>query len=258
MFVTRRVGRIVYNGYMSKRWKFRPKRREILLGATALSFGVFMTLIATNVVSRLESGSIALSPGNGTAEGRLTTAWLPETVTRWRPAIEKYATKYHVDPNLIAIIMTVESGGDPHASSGVAKGLMQVTDPTAGDIAHRILKEKRATYDLYEPDTSIEFGAAYIRYLTDQLGDVSQGPSWDETVILVSAGYNGGLAASRAYRLHGWQGLADYDTQTLNYARYVHVMWAERHDPLSFSYRYWHDAANGSHLIEQASKYKIQ
>lgn len=243
---------------MSKRWKLRPKRRDVLLGATALSIGVFVTLLGMNVASRLEHGAVPLSPGSGEAEGRVTIAWLPDTVKRWQPKIEKYAAMYHIDPNLVAIIMTVESGGDPHANSGVAKGLMQITDPTAGDIAHRIVKNKREKYDLNDPDTSIEFGAAYLRYLTNELGEVSQGPSWDETVRLVAASYNGGFAAARAYRLHGWQGLTDYDTQTLNYVRFVHVMWNERHDPLSFSYRYWYDVSNGKRLVDQAGQYKMQ
>lgn len=238
--------------------KLKPTRRELLVGTAALSLGILSTLVGVNVAERLANEhNHPLAPESGYAERHLAVAWLPDTVKRWQPKIEQYAGKYDIDPNLIAIIMTVESGGDPRADSGAAKGLMQITDPTASDIAHRILKEKRDTYDLHDPDTSIEFGAAYLRYLANEVGDASQGPSWDETVTLISAGYNGGLKAADAYRDHKWQGLTDYDQQTLHYARYVHVMWQERHDPLSFAYRYWYDTANGKALVDKAEQYKL-
>lgn len=236
-------------------------RREMLVGATALSMGVFLSLAGVGVAERLASErNHPLTPENGSAESHLAVAWLPSSVKRWQSKIEQQSAAYAIDPNLVAIMMTVESGGDPAADSGVAKGLMQITEPTAQDIAHRILKTKRDTYDLHNPDTSIEFGAAYIRYLIDQVGDASQGPSWDETVTLVAAGYNGGLSAAKSYQQHGWQGLEEYDKdqQAFRYARYVHVMWQERHDPLSFAYRNWYEAGNGKALIDQAQNLRAK
>lgn len=236
----------------------RLKMRQLLVGAALFSAGVFAALAGVQMYERAqEVRTVApLTPGSGEAKSQLIVAWLPATVIRWKPQIEKYANEYGIDPNLIAIIMTVESGGDPRANSGVAKGLMQITDPTAGDIARKHLNAPRDTYDLYDPTTSIEFGAAYLRYLTNEVGRSAQGPSWDETVALVSAGYNGGLTASYAYRDRSWKGLEGYDMQTLNYARYVRTMWQERRDPLSFAYRYWYDQANGKRLVEAAEKYQ--
>lgn len=201
-----------------------------------------------------------LTPENGNAESHLVVEWLPTTVSRWKPKIETYSHDYDIDPNLLAIMMTIESGGDPNANSGAAKGLMQITDPTARDIVSKHLRrEYRSTdADLTNPDTSIEFGAAYIRYLIDQFGNPDQGPSWDETVTLVAAGYNGGPGAAAHYRDDKWKGLENYAHETFSYARYVRVMWQERHDPLSFTYRYWYDTANGKALIENAAHYKLQ
>src|SRR6185437_8643165 len=105
------------------------------------------------------------------------------------------AKRYNIDANFIAIIMTMESGGYSKADSGEAQGLMQITPATAHDIATRYLKKPVSTYNLLDPQTSIEFGAAYLAELRGIYGEVDQGPSWMYTVELVAAAYNGGFGA---------------------------------------------------------------
>jgi hypothetical protein len=229
-------------------------RRNVLIGAAAFTAGILAGGFGTHAFEHRPSDS-PLKPEHGEAQSHLVIEWLPETVKRWQPQLEKYGTMYEVDPNLLAIMMTVESGGDPNANSGVAEGLMQITKGTAGDIAQRYVREPRANYDLKDPDTSIEFGAAYVRYLIGEFGNVDQAPAWDETVSLVAAGYNGGFGGAKAYRDHSWKGLEGYARETLNYTRYVRVMWQERHDPLSFTYYYWRDVAGGKRLVDDAEKY---
>lgn len=233
-------------------------RREMLIGTAGLTLGALTSLGGVTLYEQLRNQEAQpLKPGNGEAEKNLAIDWLPETVKRWKPQIEKYCAEYAIDPNLLAIMMTVESGGDPNASSDVAKGLMQITDSTARDINDRLMLNKKSPIDLTDPEMNIEFGAVYVRYLIDQFGDVSQGPSWDETVSLVAAGYNGGPAAAKLYQEKKWQGLEEYDRQTLNYTRFVRVMWQERHDPLSFTYRYWYDTGNGRALVDKAGQYRL-
>lgn len=182
----------------------------------------------------------------------ITASWVPETVKRWEKPIDEMATKYNLDPNLLAIIMTLESGGDSKAgSSKGAKGLMQVTDPTAKDIAQKFLKKPRTTYDLWDPATNIEFGAAYLAHLRDVFGDKNQGPSWNETVELVAAGYNGGPGA--AISLAGGKGLDD--VETVSYSRDAFNMWRERHVSVSPTFERWLDRG-GSHLIDAAKVQK--
>jgi hypothetical protein len=239
----------------------RFSRRELLIGSTALAAGILVTLGGVAAVEQMNQKDrlSPLTPENGDAESKLVIEWLPDTVSRWKPKIETYSHDYEIDPNLLAIMMTIESGGDPHADSGSAKGLMQISKGTAGDIAAKYLRRthRDSDADLTNPDTSIEFGAAYIRYLIDEFGNPDQGPSWDETVTLVAAGYNGGPGAAQHYQEAKWKGLEDYAHETFTYARYVRVMWQERHDPLSFTYRYWYDTANGKALVENASRYKL-
>jgi hypothetical protein len=53
---------------------------------------------------------------------------IPPDVRRWAFLIVPAAHKYHLSPNLIAAVMTMESGGDPLAwnAGSDARGLMQV------------------------------------------------------------------------------------------------------------------------------------
>ena len=242
------------------RTRIRSKlgRREFIAGALAFLAGglVVYAGITSYEQMQIKKDTVPLRPGDGEAQKTMTIAWLPNTVKRWQPEIEKYSAQYSIDPNLMAIMMTVESGGDPNADSGQAKGLMQITDTTAADINNRLIDptKKRAGYDLKDPATSMEFAAVYIRHLISQYGSPEQGPTWTETVTLVSAGYNGGYAAANLYRDEKWQGLERYDRQTLTYARYVRTMWQERHDPLSFAYRHWFDTGNGKALVADAKK----
>lgn len=235
-------------------------RRQILKYGAALGLGVALGSVATEGIRReleaKESQPHPLSPEAENTGDTVSIAWLPRTVKRWAPTIEKYSSQYEIDPNLPAIIMTIESGGDPFADSGVARGLMQITDPRAIDIAAKFLQEPRNDYDLLDPETNIEFGVANIRQLINTFGTSDQGPSWDETVGLVGAGYYAGEGGAMKYRDAGLTGIEDQGTY--NYIRYVTTMWRERYDNKSFAFRYWHDQGNGQALIAAAKRYKFR
>ena len=179
---------------------------------------------------------------------KITAPWIPQTVRRWEGPIDEMAKKYDIDPNVLAIIMTLESGGYSKAKSeSGAEGLMQITPPTAGDIAKKYLKKPVAKYDLSDPRTSIEFGAAYLAHLRKEFGERTQGPSWNATVELIAAGYNGGPGA--AGKLYRGEGLTD--TQTVVYSRDAYNMWRERHAQTSPTFDRWQERG-GSQLIDQA------
>lgn len=178
----------------------------------------------------------------------ITSPWIPETVKQYEKDIDDMAKRYNIDPNLIAIIITMESGGYPKAKSEAdAKGLMQVTPPTAGDIASRYLKDPVKKYDLFDPRTSIEFGTAYLAVLRDEYGTAKQGPSWDSTVELIAAAYNGGFGAANA--IEKGEGLND--AQTVVYSRDAFNMWRERHAQKSPTFERWKERG-GIELIEKA------
>lgn len=98
-------------------------------------------------------------------------------VKHWTPEILNWSSIYDLDPNLVAIIMQVESCGDPGAVSAAgAQGLFQVMP------FHFASGE-----DGFHPDTNAHRGLSYFRdRLTQTHGDIG----------LAFAGYNGGHVAA--------------------------------------------------------------
>jgi soluble lytic murein transglycosylase-like protein len=206
--------------------------------------GALIISIAWGISALITHSRLPLKPQ---AAG-ITSPWIPSTVRKWEAPIDQMAKKYQVDPNLIAIIMTLESGGYPKASSSAgATGLMQITGPTAKDIAGKHLRQAGGNYNLSDPADNIEFGTAYLAYLRDTFGEWRQGPSWDTTVELVAAGYNGGPGA--ANRIYKGEGLTD--TQTVVYSRDTFNMWRERYQKDSPTYDRWLERG-GQALIDAA------
>lgn len=97
----------------------------------------------------------------------------------YRAEITMAAEANGLDECFVAAMCMTESGFDENASSGVAYGLMQITDETAEFVADRtgLEFEKRL-----EPKTNIEMGAWYFKYLCEKFKD-------EETAL---AAYNAG------------------------------------------------------------------
>lgn len=108
-----------------------------------------------------------------TAEGALSPVFTPE-VDYWAGWIVLWAAEAGVDPNLAAVIMQIESCGDPRArSSAGALGLFQVMP------YHFAPGE-----DSYDPSTNARRGLDYLRRALAAAGGDPR---------LALAGYNGGL-----------------------------------------------------------------
>jgi hypothetical protein len=220
--------------------RLHVEKRDIIVAvATVLAMGgITMSAIAL----------MNTRPRVPYSEKGITISWLAPTVTRWRSTIESDAKKYNIDANLVAVIMTLESGGYTKADSGEAVGLMQITPATGGDIATKFLKETQSDYDLMNPKTSIEFGTAYLAYLRDEFCDSTTGPDW-ACVELIAAGYNGGPGA--ANKVFTSKGLTD--TETVVYARDAFNMYREGKSSKSPTYERWLERG-GSDLVDKAKK----
>lgn len=211
------------------------------------SCGVLAAVIVMRLASPVSTAPAPV-PLAAADDARVSISWLPPTVQKWQGPIEESGRRYGIDPELLAIIMTVESGGYAKAKSEAgAVGLMQVMPPTAQDIARRHLKAPRPSYDLEDPRTNIEFGAAYLDFLRDEFGEARHGPDWDTTVELVAAGYNGGPGTAGA--LYRGEGLRDIEPVT--YSRDVYNMWRERDAPRSPTYERWLERG-GASLVKKA------
>lgn len=104
------------------------------------------------------------------------------------------AARHGIDPFLLAAIIREESRFDPQAlSAAAARGLTQMTQPTARRLAPAIGRQEITADDLYRPEISIPLGAAYLAELTDFFRGV------DHAVV---AAYNAGEDQARLWQSH--------------------------------------------------------
>ena len=104
---------------------------------------------------------------------KLSPVFTPE-IQFWGSAISRWAAAAGLDPNLVAVIMQIESCGDPSArSSAGAMGLFQV-------MPYHFL----ASDDPYAPDTNAARGLDYLKRSLMAANNDAR---------LALAGYNGGI-----------------------------------------------------------------
>ncbi len=100
--------------------------------------------------------------------------------------IRREAAKNSLDPAWVAAEIRAESVFDPHAHSAAnAMGLMQLLPGTGMAVARRLGLPWSGADSLYEPDTNITLGTAYLRQLLDKDGGQP---------YFAIAGYNAGPA----------------------------------------------------------------
>ena len=115
---------------------------------------------------------------------------------RHAESIEASCSRYGVDPCLVCAVIRCESNWDDEAqSSAGAVGLMQVMPDTARTLASWGLVDA-SVYDpenLTDPATNIEYGTAFLAYLSSQLSSTEE----------VIAAYNAGLGAGQEWTASG-------------------------------------------------------
>ncbi|MCB9176070.1 MAG: lytic transglycosylase domain-containing protein [Caldilineae bacterium] len=180
-------------------------------------------------------------------EQDLGIAWLPATVSRWSGLLDEAATRHAVDPQLLAIVMLVESGGDPGAGSPAgALGLMQVMPSTAAGIAAARGLDWSGADALYDPETAIDFGAWYLAQQLASFGSAAD-PDWQRSVELAATAYNGGPGSVTRHLAGG-----ALPAESARYRDWVGGMWRERSLPESPTFAAWW-AAGGQRLVEAAA-----
>jgi soluble lytic murein transglycosylase len=123
--------------------------------------------------------------------------------------IRREAAKNGIDPAWVAAEIRAESVFDPRARSPAnARGLMQVLPSTGAEEARRLGLPWNGVESLYDPDTNIAIGTAYLRKMLDRYGG--------EPYFAI-AGYNAGPRP-----LQRWQqdrpGMApDFWIETITY-----------------------------------------
>ena len=93
--------------------------------------------------------------------------------TKYEDAVQKYADEYNIDKYLLYSFIKTESGFDPSAQSDAgAIGLTQITEETFAWIKLKLCPYEDVVFeDLYNPETSIRFGAYYISRCMERYGN---------------------------------------------------------------------------------------
>ena len=90
--------------------------------------------------------------------------------------VKIYAEKYQVNENLIYAIIKAESNFNPKAvSSKGAKGLMQLMDETAKEVANQLenpMQTENISEKLLQVDSNIELGTKYISILLEKYKNI--------------------------------------------------------------------------------------
>lgn len=130
-----------------------------------------------------DSSDSSIPPSKGKLSGAV-----PAKVRRWEPYIMEAAKKYGIPPEMIAAVITQESGGNPNAgSSAGARGLMQFMSGTFASVKNRYDIKGSIT----DPKANIYAGAAHLKELHKKY------KSWEKALAAYNAGggavdkYNG-------------------------------------------------------------------
>ena len=103
-------------------------------------------------------------------------------MTKYGPLIQKASDKYKVDYSLVKAVIKAESNFNHKAVSPKgAQGLMQLMPKTASTLQVK---------DSFEPESNIEGGVKYLRYLIDR---------YEGNLSLALAAYNAGPGAVDKY-----------------------------------------------------------
>lgn len=85
----------------------------------------------------------------------------------------KYAEEYGVDPWLVFAVIKAESNFDKNVvSNSDAKGVMQLMDNTAAEVANDIMVDQHFESDmLFDVETNIKLGTKYLSDLINKYGN---------------------------------------------------------------------------------------
>ncbi len=137
--------------------------------ALAILLGLAGDLRGAQWVARVYFAPVFEKPLTAETRGLWTLAW-PRA---YRPLIEKFCPSRGVEPDLLQSLMREESALDPHARSWAgALGLTQMMPSRAKDVAKLVGRSEFREEQLFEPETAVEFGCAWLgRLLSDFDGE---------------------------------------------------------------------------------------
>jgi soluble lytic murein transglycosylase-like protein len=206
--------------------RFRP--RLVAAGSMAITMSMLIVLHLLSVID-LWPFDAAAPQAVDDPDAPLASFYSP-SVKHWKPQIHEWAAEYGLNPNVVAIVIQIESCGDPSVISWAgATGLMQVM-PFHFDNGENMLN----------PATNMQHGMEVFMECLYQFSDGDLG--------LALACYNGGPSVT----------LSDpeyWALETQNYYRWGTGLWQDvvRGHNKSATLDEWL-AAGGARLCTQAEK----
>ena len=160
--------------------------QKAILPGIALS--ITLLILLSRLVNPVITASAATQdPANSEVTPRVVNnsvcayqAHYPAKVSQWCSLIEKAATKYGIDPLLIASVMLQESGGQPDVlSTSGAVGLMQVMPRDGISASFQCVNgpcfaTRPTIEELKNPEFNIDFGVKMLVGLINRTGDVRE------------------------------------------------------------------------------------
>lgn len=172
----------------------RQKQLKMLLVGMIGLLGVGFVLWQIGVLPFTGGGQSITNPN-----ASLASFYAPE-VMRWQSDIKRWAREYDVNPNVIAIVMQIESCGHPSVISHAgATGLMQVMP------FHFANGE-----NMLNPDTNMRRGMLVFYECLEQFAN------WDLGIAL--ACYNGGPSVTQSP-------MSSWPRETQSYYRWATGLW---------------------------------
>ena len=106
---------------------------------------------------------------------------------KYSETVKKYSTEFNVDPNLVYAVIKAESNFNENATSSKgAKGLMQLMDSTAKDVAKKAnlnLTQEEISNRLLDVELNICIGTKYLQILQEKY----------QNIELALTAYNAGI-----------------------------------------------------------------
>jgi hypothetical protein len=240
-------------GQMPARYGFVPADSVLVTAGEApvmdlTGVNIGRLLIPAEAVIAAAAAEAKPEPGVA-GQPSLALPWLPPAVARWSDLLSVAGRRHGVDPQLLAIVVLVESGGNPLATSPAgALGLMQVMPATGADIARQRGIAPFDAAQLYEPAVNVDFGAWYLARQLAAFG-LADDQDWQRSVTLAAAAYNGGPGTVQRHVTSG----APLPAESARYQRWVGGLWQERHDAAPATLAAWL-AAGGQTLVDAANQ----
>lgn len=161
----------------------------VLFVLNSLGQSIAVPGIISNDILHLNDGSksAAAPTFNNTNVHNTNAALAPffqPSVLYWQEKIYEWAAQNELNPNIVAILMQIESCGHPYAGSGFANGLFQVTPDNFASLVNRGVMQQGTNQ--IDPDLNAEAGL----YIFDECLLLAQ-----DNLEGAFACYNGGPSA---------------------------------------------------------------